>query len=348
MITGIEIRNFQSLGHVELELAPLTVIVGPTSSGKSAFTRALKTLTCNARGNAFITHGERLTTITARTDKGTVTLTRGKGTSDNSYTVIPVDNPEAQRTYTKLGGETPEEVSEFLGIASKDPINYAGQFDQPYLLGEGTSAGEVARVLGALTNVNVIFEGARESNRRKGAHASTLKTRAADLELIQAKLPQYRELKGQIAALDDAEQLITAATRIQRRIAQLTEAIEQLSVAESTIDRLAAQSSIEIPDEQPIIAAAAKMTAYRAALLEQRNAAALVKSTAEALESTTTAEQQLSQEFEQLLTQLAGGIQQYYETHAGFIMRVEDPAQQFIEVKVAAELAAQYISETLK
>ena len=346
MISHVEVRNFQSLHHVELELQPLTVIVGPSNVGKSAFTRALRTLTSNKRGSEFITHGEKLTTISARTDKGTVTLTRGRGTNDNSYTVIPDDDPAAQRIYSKLGGETPEEVSLFLGIESRDPINYAGQFDKPYLLDD--SAGEVARTLGALTNVNVIFEGARESNRRKGAKVSTLRTRAADLEAIQAKVPQYRTLKSQIAALDTAEQLIEVATRISRRIAQLTEAAEQLKISTETIRRLKPYLDLEIPDEQPIIRAAAKLTSYRDALLEQRAAATAVEAKSDALKTATTHEQQLATQFAEVLGQLAGGIKNYVETHGRTLDIHPETQQQIITVDEAAELAAKYISETLK
>lgn len=344
MIQAVEIRNFQSLRHVEVELGGLTVIVGPTSSGKSAFTRAVRTLTSNQRGSAFITHGEKLTTITATTDKGTVTLTRGKSTADNAYTVIPADDPAAQRTYTKLGADTPEEVSAFLGIEAKDPINYAGQFDKPYLLDD--TGGEVARVLGALTNVNVIFEGARESNRRKSGNVSTLRTRASDLEGIQAKLPQYRELKVQAAALDTAEQLISEATRIQRRIAQLTEVVEQQSIAENTISRLEPYLSVKIPDEQEILTAAAKLTSYRDALREQQAAGALVRSTQEALTAAQEREAALHTEYAEAVGAIEDGIAGWFAVMAT-ITALPD-GQPAVTLDEAIRVATLYIEETAK
>lgn len=238
MIHEVEIKNFQSLKDIKLQLAPFTVIVGRSSSGKSAFTRALRTLTSNRRGHAFITHNERIATITATTDRGTVSLTRGKAAQDNSYTVVPADptDPQPQRTFTKLGGETPEEVSQFLGIAAKDPINYAGQFDKPYLLDE--SSGEVARILGALTNVNIIFDGARESNRRKLSHAQTLKTRSADLERITEKIPEYQALQAQDEALTTAERHIAAAQALQQQIETLTAALTRATAARETVERI--------------------------------------------------------------------------------------------------------------
>ena len=217
MLSNIDIRNFQSLHHINIELAPFTVIVGPSSSGKSAFTRAVRTLTSNARGDGFITHGERTATITATTDKGTAVLQRG---AINQYTLIP-HKEQNKKTFTKLGGAVPEEVTEFIGIAAKDPINYANQFDMPYLL--SASAGDVARTLGELTNVQVIFEAAREANRRRNNQAATLKVKAADYKGITEKLEDYKALKGQLAAIASAEKHITQAATLETRISKLTE-----------------------------------------------------------------------------------------------------------------------------
>lgn len=343
MISHIDIRNFQSLHHVSLELDRLTVIVGPTSSGKSAFTRAMRTLTSNKRGSDFITHGERITTITARTDKGTVSLKRGKGTADNEYVVIPDANPDEQRTYKKLSGETPQEVSDFLGIESKNPINYAGQFDKPYLLDD--SAGEVARTLGALTNVNVIFEAAAESNRRKNANAATMRTRANDLEAITAKSGQYRALKGQRDALTEAEDALETARGLERRITRLSHAISVHELAEQSIQQLSPFLDLVVPDEQPIIQAAAKLTAYRAALVERQQADKHAAATTDALATVTTQLDTVEQEFSSLLGQLGEGILLYFTQHSKSLKLFQNTT---IDAGEASQLAARYIAETLK
>lgn len=214
MLQKVHIEHFQSLHDVELELAPLTVIVGPSSSGKSALTRALRTLTSNARGTAFISHGEQTCTITAHTDKGIVSLSRGK---KDEYTLIP--SHSEKKNFTKLGGAVPEEVSEFIGIPAKDPLNYSSQFDMPYLL--TSSAGEVARTLGELTNVHVIFEASREANRQRLTHTQTLKTRAGDLEATRESLARFTGLAEQQAAIHDAQEHYTGAVEIQQRLARL-------------------------------------------------------------------------------------------------------------------------------
>lgn len=241
MLSHITIRNFQSLSDVAVELKPFTVIVGPSSSGKSAFTRALRTLTSNQRGDSFITHGETQTVIKAKTDKGTVALLRGK---KNEYVIIPEDDPTQQKTYTKLAGNTPEEVSEFIGIPAKDPLNYSNQFDMPYLL--TSSAAEVARTLGELTNVSVIFEASREANRQRLQASSTLKTRAADYEALTANLDKYRNLKQNAAYLTEAEEVLSRAREVQTRISR----VEQLLTSIRDIPEV---PQVEVPDLESLV-----------------------------------------------------------------------------------------------
>jgi DNA repair ATPase RecN len=216
MLSSVSVKHFQSLYDVSLTLGRFTVIVGPSSSGKSAFTRALRTLTGNQRGDSFISHGENQCIITATTDRGTVALLRGK---KNEYVIIPEDDPSNQKSFTKLAGNTPEEVSEFIGIPAKDPLNYSNQFDMPYLL--TASAQEVARTLGDLTNVSVIFEASREANRQRLQASATLKTRAGDYAEATKNLEKYKSLKEDLATLEQAEELHEQAVKLETRISRL-------------------------------------------------------------------------------------------------------------------------------
>lgn len=236
MISHVSIKNFQSLHDVSVELRGLTVIVGPSSSGKSAFTRALRTLTSNQRGESFITHGETQTVIKARTDRGTVALLRGK---KNEYVLIPEDDATQQRVFTKLAGSTPEEVSEFIGIPAKDPLNYSNQFDMPYLL--TSSAAEVARTLGELTNVSVIFEASREANRQRLQAAAKLKTRASDYDSLTQNLDKYKNLKTNAVHLEAAEAAVQQARELQTRISTLKSILSETAEVPESV-------SINVPD----------------------------------------------------------------------------------------------------
>lgn len=343
MIESIHVQHFQSLDDVRLELAPFTVIVGPSSSGKSALIRAIHTMIANRRGHAFISHGERIASITAQTSHGTVTLTRGKGTSDNAYVIIPSDpsHPLApQRTYSKLGGDVPVEVTQFLGIDPKDPIAFASQFDKPYLLDD--SPAEIARTLGALTNATVLLEGARESNRRKLDSKRTLTMRQADLQSIQERVPAYRALAEQRAALSEAETQIESARAIQSQIDSLTRAIESAEINAQRVQSLAGAADFEVPDEEEMIAAARVYLQFRKDLAELVQATQAVHSTHAALALTELEHTAAEQAYDESLSGLAAGFSAYMHEHGKLV------EMDLIAVPEAAELAARYVESFIR
>lgn len=245
MLSKIEIRNFQSIEHLDIELGPLTVLVGQSNVGKSAFTRAIRMLTSNARGTSFIRHGQQACTVTATTDRGTVTLKKGKGSDE--YITVPADPEQPQRTFTKLGGAVPEEVTEFIGIPAKDAINYAGQFDRPYMLDD--TGGEVARTLGNLTGVNVVFEAAAESRRQQLRSNATLKDRTGTLTSTMEQIEDYRPLKGWNAGLKRAEEALGAAQSAQHRLDDLVDAIEDFEAAQRTLAAVDPLADAVLPTE---------------------------------------------------------------------------------------------------
>lgn len=262
MFKSIRVQNFQSLRDVKMDLAPFTVIVGATDSGKSAFFRSLSTLISNRRGAEFITYGEKLCTITAELEQGTLVLKRGKATKDNSYEIITADGSEL---YSKLSGTVPEEVSKFLRIPAKDPINVASQFDKPYLLDtKEYSSAEAARILGALTNVNILFEGARESNRRKGEASTKLKTRVADAEAVTERLEDYDDLERQVQAITRAEEAAATATKLETAQAEITTILSSVEESERVITATERIVNMDIPDISEI----EKLDAAKTALLK--------------------------------------------------------------------------------
>ena len=245
MLETLKVRNFQSLHNIDLELAPFTVIVGASSSGKSALVRACQLLTANRRGTAFITHGEQTAQVIAQTQNGAISIKRSRlSTGANEYTIVP--NEGEPLTWTKLHGETPEEVTKFLNIPPHK-LNVASQFDPPYLLSE--SAPEAARILGALTNVHVIMDASRESNKRKLAINAALKRDKEESAAIKERLPEFVQLKAEAKKLDKVEKILKKLQLFQEKKEALEAAL--LIVAATKERKLAAKKILkanELPD----------------------------------------------------------------------------------------------------
>jgi DNA repair ATPase RecN len=231
MIHEIEVRNFQSLKHLQVKLGKFTVITGRTGAGKSGFIRAVKALVFNARGTSYITRGEKQCSVSMTGDEGELPeewmTAIHRGSKDQYYLRLLAD----QKTYTKLAGKVPEAVSDTLRLGE---INFAAQFDKPYLL--DSSGGDVARVLGKLTNVTVLFRAAQEANRRRLRVSDELKTRQTDLASLVEQIQQYATLPAEQSAVEFAEERMTHLHLLTRNRSRLDMQITFLELNQTRLD----------------------------------------------------------------------------------------------------------------
>lgn len=279
VLTRFHAKNFQSLKDVSVDLGKFTVVVGASSSGKSAFIRSLKTIVSNPRSSSFVTHGEKFASLTMETGTGATVLFE-KGEGHGRYVVSR--EGEESLEFTKLGGDVPDAVSSALGIlpveTGKQSLNFAGQFDRPYLLDETGSV--VARVLGELTNVTKIFDAVREASRRKQNASSLMRTRSEDLVRLNLKKQQFVSLRGQLEAVEQAEKLLQTAEDLGSRVARLRRLVLDIDMAESY---LADSSFVEVPDISVVLAARDRLDSYTSLISSIRSEADRVKRSAEAL-----------------------------------------------------------------
>jgi predicted ATPase len=233
-------RNFQSLADISLDLAPLTVIVGPSNSGKSAIVRALRAVATNSRHANFVRRGAKdaeLWLALEETD-GTiraVKLTRGKGTS--TYRTWCLGDKEYQE-FAKIGTQTPREIADLMPFTEVNgqAVNFTTQFDPPFLLNESSTA--VAKTLGELTNINLIFEAVREANRRKINTSQELGVRQKDLNQLLEREQDFSHLPARREAMTRCEFLLTEASAADAeadRIDSLLENLEITSAARQTL-----------------------------------------------------------------------------------------------------------------
>lgn len=233
MVVSLELENFQSHQLTKLELGALTVVVGPSSSGKSALLRALCTLVNNPRGTTYVRAGTKLARVRvllAGSDsvEGAQThicIARGPGV--NSYELIL---PNSQLvTFTKCGSSVPEAVSTALDFGHDD-LWIAEQFDVPFLL--SATGSRVAQVLGKLTGVSLLFAAVRECNRRASAAKSELRLRRVELEEVAAAAERYRALPPRRAAVERAEEALVEAQRLVARRDRLAGLMVELEAAQ--------------------------------------------------------------------------------------------------------------------
>ena len=215
-ITKISLENFQS--HVKTTVEPaaggcLSVITGPSDSGKTAIIRALKWLFFNApAGTDFIRAGATYSKIVVEFETGdTVTRWRTIG-GINRYLV----NAEV---YEGFGNDVPLEVrqlSELRELTIGDielNLNISEQLQGPFL-GRSVSAPTRAKVLGKLAGTEEIdlagkrlgtdlYRRNQDEKRLKGNMAE-LKEKIAGYDYLPAMKRKIGEIETQVAAVRKA------------------------------------------------------------------------------------------------------------------------------------------------
>lgn len=219
VLTRLQLTNYQSHKDTSLELGSFTVIVGPSSSGKSAVARALRLLVSNASGTTYVRHGAKRTRVAASFSSYAsdpldaqiqVAVERGSGVSRYELVIPGEDLIE----FTKCGRGVPEAVQCAHDLGA-DELWVAGQFDRPFLLDETGSA--VARTLGDLTNVSMIFAAVRECNRQASAAKTRHTDRTETLSRVRDRLRTFTDLPAKLAACGAAESALALAQEAESR-----------------------------------------------------------------------------------------------------------------------------------
>ena len=234
MLDRIKVKGFQSLRDVDISLGRFTVILGESGCGKSAFIRSVLKLSRNdAVGGT--SSGEDWShlppkvanaEVTLDVDGHTVKWVKGKS---NSYVI------DGEPLH-KVGRGCPDEVQDVLKMreltfegTDSYHLNFAQQFDMPFLLDD--SGSKVAKILGEITNVNVLYAANRQANSLKTTASKTLSVRAQDLERQQELLQQY-------AYLPQERVNLATVLQLQGVVEEDVESFKELCAYASKVGRL--------------------------------------------------------------------------------------------------------------
>lgn len=252
MIQSVYCKNFQSLRDVEVELGKFTVIVGASSSGKSAFIRALKAIADNGLDSDNIMQGTKHSSVVITTDESVVTIERSLGGS-SVYKIAKLGGEES--SYSKLNRQVPTQITAALGIVPSTKevasINFAGQHDAPYLLTESSS--NAARILGELTNVSTIFAAVREASKRAKGASTVLNLRKKDQDLLVQQIKNYQDIAVQAKAMSVVEEVWQLIEELEQRRQFLALSIEHASTASEAL------SAMQFIPEPPSLAEILKL-----------------------------------------------------------------------------------------
>lgn len=280
MLTHLDVKDFQKAKLAGIDLAPVTLLVGHNSAGKSAILRALHSLCFNRTGDWFIRKAKD-GSIRPDEDGASCALTLEDGSvvswwkergKSAGYSIDSFDEhgqPYQPRVFTKTGSVVPDEVADALKVRRIEvdsTFSITPQFRMQHdglLIKE--SGSRLARILGSLTKLDVVVKAqmlCRRDRDRAKREKETAEEEAGRLqEQVQALdwVPGVRKEVDDIKeTLDLAGQVATRYQRVRELIAdrQRLQAIVQRRVGVGqALDKLAEASTLmqTIEHARPLI-----------------------------------------------------------------------------------------------
>ncbi|HHW26225.1 MAG TPA: AAA family ATPase [Firmicutes bacterium] len=232
-IKSLFVEDFQSHSKSKVELAPpggLTVIVGPTDSGKTALVRALRLLFYNVpQGTDYIRVGRNMATVAVELADGTK-VARERSKSVNRYRVVrPGESPTVLEGF---GNTVPLEIQEATGVRMVSvgdlelALNLSEQLDAPFL-GQKTVSGPArAKILGKLAGTEEVDEAQRALGTDLFRAGQDEKRLLSEIEDLDAKIREYDYLPALAEKITALEVLLQIIREAQNRLASL-EAVSQ-------------------------------------------------------------------------------------------------------------------------
>ena len=241
-ITKIIIEGFQS--HRKTTVIPaaagqLTVLTGPSDTGKTAIIRALRWVLYNIpQGTDYIRAGTSTARVTVEYLSGHQVV-RERTRSYNRY--IVVDPAGERQVYEGFGSSVPLEVQLVTGVR---PINIADlevlvnlseQLDGPFLGSKSVSAPVRAKVLGKLAGTEEIDHAARQLGTDMYRRRQDEKGYNSIVLSLDEKIKAYDYLEEMDTRIEAANKAL-AGLKVD---IGLLERLEELDVGIQEADRLA-------------------------------------------------------------------------------------------------------------
>lgn len=236
MIKSVYLEDFQSHAKTKVELAPaggLTVLCGPTDSGKTAIVRALRLLFYNVpQGADYIRVGRSMAVVALEMSDGTK-VARERSKSVNRYRITKPG--ESASVFEGFGGAVPLEVQEATGVRTVTvgdlelALNLSEQLDGPFLGNKAISGPARAKILGKLAGTEEVDEAQRQLGTDLFRAGQDEKRLLTEIEALDARIREYDYLPNLAEKIAALEALLQAIRESQARLSMLETASQKLT-----------------------------------------------------------------------------------------------------------------------
>lgn len=223
-VEKIQVKNYQSLYDVSLELGKFTVVFGDSDVGKSALYRAVRGLVTAETGDSFISKGKTRTGVSLTVPSEPpveIIWLKSKGKSSAYKCLVGGEKAQEWNRATRLPGDLEKSLRFGQIVVDGDKFypNFRGQFDPLFLLFE--SPGKRARVLGSLIS-NLLLKGIKTANLERNRAEADVRAMSELAESFEKKLDTdwseiEKKIKGLKAVATNLERQAVGYTKLKIR-----------------------------------------------------------------------------------------------------------------------------------
>lgn len=234
-----QIRSFQSISNLEIEIKGFTCITGPTNIGKSAIIRAVTGALLNTPVTGAVRKGEKFCSVTLKSDDWELVWEKGEPKSGvNRYDLIKPWDKELE----KVGQGQIDEVADLgfgpvqVGSQSMYPW-FASQFEPIFLLNQ--SGPTVTDFISDVSRLKVLQNAILLNVRSKRRLLDESKLREDEIETLKEKeqrivqlddiLTINEELAAQYESIKEYEEAIEMGEGLDSALGQVANSIRVLA-----------------------------------------------------------------------------------------------------------------------
>lgn len=228
----VQVKNFQSLEDVDLEVSGLTVVTGTNNSGKSSLARSIQGVFANPRGFAYVRDGTSHCSVSVGFPDGSSVLWE-KGEKVNSYTING-------KTLNRVGQTVPKEVLSLgvqpVELTGRDPVwpQFAPQFTgQIFLLDQSGSS--LAEAISDVERVRTLNEALRSAQSDQRSKVAERKVRESDITRLEGLEKLYIGLDAVGDSVTDLEKMFQEIAKLEGRLVYLRSLASRIQEVEKTI-----------------------------------------------------------------------------------------------------------------
>jgi hypothetical protein len=243
----VEIKNYESISYIKLQIEGFTTLVGRNYIGKSATLRAINAALTNKQGTDFIRWGEQFCEVRIKTPDVDIIWHKEEG--NNFYKVN-------NREYPKSGkSEPPKDIYDagFKPIVIADQkinLNYSVQFFPLFLVDKLDSRG--ADLLTSVYGLDRIYKAIDLCNRDQKKVSDLLKVREKDLILVNNSLERFKKFPNVLSHITEIKRDKAEIFKKETDVVIIKKWEKDLLSLAYKIKRLRDVSKINIPESKSI------------------------------------------------------------------------------------------------